>query len=104
MVEYVQKNGIYKFRFTDSEVSGSQHDFYGIHKFRIMYPPEKRDIDEILTIIDQKSVNLEETFYGIRNQLDHYRQKKVRSELIEEIEEELTEFTAAFEALKKSIN
>lgn len=84
VVEWVPENGMYKFRFTDGEDSGSQHDFYGIHKFRITHAPEKRDIDEILT-----------------NQMEHFRvQMEANIEFIEKIQKEI----AAFEALKQSNN
>ena len=55
---------------------------------------------EILSTLNFKANNLEETCCGIRNNVDYYKMKENREKLIEEIETDLELFIEAFAKLK----
>jgi hypothetical protein len=57
-------------------------------------------MEEILTTLNFKANNLEETCCGIRNSVDYYKVEKNREKLIQEIETDLELFIEAFNKLK----
>jgi hypothetical protein len=57
-------------------------------------------MEEILRTLNFKANNLEETCCGIRNNVDYYKKKENRENLIEEIETDLELFIEAFAKLK----
>lgn len=57
-------------------------------------------MEEILSTLNSKANNLEETCCGIGNNIDEFKRKVNREELIEEIEGDLELFIEAFTKLK----